>query len=171
MREHHRVSLKALFLGCCAIAVGLTAFVLVSPPANYIWRAYFYPGSSSNLRGYPTVDPPSCAYTGSWTHYAFTGRPLAIDNYIDGDTIGKQVYLKDDGSPYLVRYLNHQGWERDEVNLGPPPSVIIPWVFPQRWVNRSLDRLSFLDKVFFEPPAVIISEEPADQGNSPKRSK
>jgi hypothetical protein len=162
MSELRHTKTRALLLAVFVATGGLALFVYQSPPANYVWRAYFFPGSDSNLRGYPVVYPP-CSYTGTWTDYAFTGRPLATMNYVNGEIYGKQVYYKDDGTPYLVRYIGLEGWERDEISLGPPPSIEIPWFFPQRWVNRSLDRLAFLDNVFHEPPAVIISEESSDQ--------
>lgn len=158
MKEKRRSRKKILLGSLLFLASVLAAFVFISPQANYVWHAYFFPGSNSSLRGYPVVEPPP-NYTGVWTHYTYSGRPLAIHNYVDGDTLGKQIYLKDDGIPYLVRYLNKQGWERDDVSLGPPPNAVIPWFFPQRWINRSLDRFAILDKLFHAPPAVIISEE------------
>jgi hypothetical protein len=162
MSETRHTRLRALLLGVFVAASGLALFIYQSLPANYVWLAYFYPGSDSNLRGYPVVYPPS-SYTGTWTDYAFTGRPLATMNYVNGEIYGKQIYYRDDGTPYLIRYIGHEGWERDEISLGPPPRTEIPWFFPQRWVNRSLDRLAFLNKIFPEPPAVLISEEPSEK--------
>ncbi len=154
---------RRVLIACAFVVVALIAVVAIyvntSPKANYIWSAYFYPGSSSNLRGYPIVYPPS-DFTGTWTDYSYRGDALATHEYVNGDAFGKQVYLKDDGSPYLVRYLNKEGWERDEVNLGPPPTAVIPWYLPQRWVNRSLERLAVLDKIFPTQPEAVISEVP-----------
>ncbi|OHX35015.1 hypothetical protein BJL95_16525 [Methylomonas sp. LWB] len=146
-----------------ALLVALVAITLISSPkANYIWKAYFYPGSNSNLRGYPTLEPPN-NFTGTWVHYAYTGRSLAKLNIVDGKAVGKQIYFADDGSPYLVRYLRNGKWERDEINLGPPASIIVPWFLPQRWINRSLNRFAILDWFFPESPAVYITEEKTEK--------
>ncbi|MBI3715533.1 MAG: hypothetical protein HY255_06030 [Betaproteobacteria bacterium] len=137
-------------------AACLTLFMLFSPRANYIFRAYFFPGSFSTLYGYPIVDPPE-HYTGVWTHYAYTGDPIAFLTFEDGDRLGKQVYLREDGTPYLVRYLNHQGWERDDLNLGTPPFRVMPWYFPQRWLNPTLARQYSEVKPFDTPSSDAVS--------------
>lgn len=154
--------LKQHFLVCISIAlilISIFSFCIIElPNANYIWKAYFYPGSSSNLHGYPTIAPPN-NFTGEWVDYSFSGQPIAIHNYIDGHPDGMQTYLRDDGTPYLIRYIQYGKWLRDDINLGPPSPTTIPWYFPQRWINRSLNRLAIIDKLFPQKPDVLISVE------------
>jgi hypothetical protein len=151
---------KTASLAIASVVVISGLLVVSSPKANYVWKAYFYPGSDANLRGYPTIEPPN-GFTGTWVHYTFTGRALAMHTVVDGHEVGKQIYFRDDGAPYLVRYLNIDEWERDDVNLGPPAATVIPWLLPQRWINRSLDRLAFLDKLFPPQPTVFTQEAPS----------
>lgn len=114
------------------------------------------------------IDLPN-DFTGTWVHYSYMGRPFAMHAVVHGREIGKQIYLYDDETPYLVRYLTKDGWERDEISLDPPASTVIPWFLPQRWINPSLDRLALLDELFPPEPAVIITEEIGGKENEPMK--
>ena len=149
---------RKLFALLGVSAACLSLFVLFSPRANYIFRAYFFPGSFSTLYGYPIVDPPE-RYSGIWTHYTYAGEPIAFLTYKDGDELGKQVYLREDGTPYLVRYINHQGWERDELKFDPPAFRVMPWYFPQRWLNPALRH----ESTDIKPSDIPSSDAPSDK--------
>jgi hypothetical protein len=115
----------------------------------YVARAYFFPGSNTSLRGYPTIDPPE-HFTGTWTHYSYSCRKLAILTYCDGDEDGKQVYLDDSGKPFLIRYIKNGQWDHDDLCLRAPPRATIPFFFPQRWLNPSIRGAKEVEEQFRE---------------------
>lgn len=140
------------------ICVSLLAIAFsTSPKAKYIWSAYFFPGSDGALlRGYPRIYPPD-EFSGTWTDYSYRGRPLATRTIVNGEADGRQVYFDDNGDPYLIRYIKNGEWDHDELERPLPAKVKIPWYFPQRWINRGLDRLALWDKLFPSRPTVAIT--------------
>lgn len=142
-----------------AIIIG---YVNLNRTGNYIWKAYFYPGSDSSLRGYPIIYEPK-NFTGTWIDYTYTGRVLATRPYVNGVSHGNEKYYDDDGNIYYSRVYNNGEVESHGEAKGAPPKTTIPWFFPQRWINRSLDRLAIWDKLFKPKPIVHIGETPEDQ--------
>ena len=119
--------------------------------AGYIRRAYFFPGSTNAIRGYPIIEPPR-GYTGTWTHYTYTGRTLAILQYRDGHEEGRQVYLDDSGQPYLIRYSRNGSVQHVELKRPIRQWATVPWLFPQRWLHPAYYReLSQTGQVYLQP--------------------
>src|SRR6188474_2211157 len=120
MNAKNYIRLRHAILLLCALALSGCA------STGYIRRAYFFPGSNTSIRGYPTVEPPS-GYTGTWTHYTYTGRPLAILQYRNGHEDGRQVYLDDSRQPYVIRYIRDGRYHHDGLVRPCPQFASIPW--------------------------------------------
>ena len=99
---------------------------------RYIVRAYLMPGDGTSLRGYPTVSPPP-HYTGIWTHYAYNGRALAVEQYRDGDADGRQVYLDDQGHPYCIHYIKDGFYDHSDLDAPVPATIRLPRCYPRSW--------------------------------------
>jgi hypothetical protein len=143
----------------------LTLFVNSNSVGNYVWKAYFYPGSSSAIRGYPTISQ-SEYFTGTWIDYSYTGNVLATQEYVNGKGHGNGAFYDDNGSMYFSRVLDNGRWKSSGESKGVPEKIVIPWFFPQRWVNRSLNRLEILDDIFQPKPVVYIDEVPDEKSHN-----
>ena len=132
-------------------------FVQTNEKAGYIWRAYFYPGTNGSIRGYPILYPPD-NFTGTWYNFSYTGKVLSSEEYVNGVSHGKRVFFDDNQRPYYIGHSENGYWASTELSSGVPNEVSIPWFFPQRWINRSLDRLAVLDKLFLPKASVYIGE-------------
>jgi hypothetical protein len=148
-----------------AIIVIFAVYINVDEKGNYIWKAYFYPGSNSAIRGYPTISHPD-NFTGTWIDYSYTGAILASQEYVNGIGHGKGVFYDDNGEIYFSRILENGKWKSSGESKGVPEKITVPWFFPQRWINRTLDRLAILDKLFKPKPAVFIGETPKEKSHN-----
>jgi hypothetical protein len=106
--------------------------LLCSARGRYIARAYLLPGDGTSLRGYPTLSPPD-HYTGTWTHYAYTGRVLAVEHYLGGHADGRQVYLDDQGQPYCIHYIKEGFYDHSDLDAPVPLTIHLPRCYPRAW--------------------------------------
>ena len=126
---------KALWLLAILLFCGFVG-ILSFARTRYIAHAYLLPGDGTSLRGYPTVAPPP-HYTGTWTHYAYDGRVLAVEQFLDGHEDGRQVYLDDGGQPYVIRYIKDRHYDHDELVLPSPADAYLLRWYPRAWFGPS----------------------------------
>jgi hypothetical protein len=108
-----------------------------SDRSQYIARAYLLPSDYvTSLRGYPTIEPPK-GFTGTWIHWSYDGRVLAINQFRNGRQHGRQVYLDDEGEPYFISHIESGMFHHVEFKSpNQIRSVTLPPCYPRAWFDK-----------------------------------